>query len=86
MHQERNEIKWLSNWCLNSLNFSKIKGPIFPSRRTCYLEGIFGRDRPMKRCIAINSRDEASVDRIVAIKSKSFDRRSRAEVSSRVLI
>ena len=29
----------------------------------------------MKRRIAINGRDEASVDRIVVIKSESFDRR-----------
>ena len=65
----------LANWCLDNSNFSKIQGRVFPSQRTRYLMGRFGRDHPMKNYIAINDRDEASVDQIITIKSKSFDRR-----------
>ena len=77
---------WHLNWYLDSSNFWKIQGRVFWSRRTRYLKGRFGRDRPMKNCIATNGRDEASVDQIIAIKSESFDRRWRAEVSPSVLI
>ena len=86
MHQECNELEWYSNWCLDSSNFLKIQGRVLPSRRTVYLKGEIGHDRPMKRRIAINGRDEASVDRIIAIKSDPSDQRSRVEVSPRVLI
>ena len=62
--------------CLDSSNLSKIQGRIFPSRRTSYLKEKFGRDRLMKRRIMIDDAfDEASVDRIIVIKSRLFDRR-----------
>ena len=47
--------------------------------------GEIGRDRLMKRCIAINGRDEASFDQNSAIKSHPSDQRLRAEVSPRVV-
>ena len=69
------------NWCLNSLNFSKFQGQIFPSRRTSYLKEKIGPNRSMKRHLVIDDRDHASVDQNGAIKSHPFNQRSRAEVS-----
>ena len=37
----------------------------------------------MKRCLAINGRDHASVDQNGAIKSHPFDQRWKAEMSPR---
>ena len=54
--------------------------------KNSYLKDGFGRDRLMKRRIAIDGRDEAFVDRIVAIKSDPSDQRSRVEVSPCALI
>ena len=48
-------------------------------------KGEIGRNRSMKRHIAINGRDEASFDRNNAIKLHPFDQRSRAEVRTRVV-
>ena len=57
--------------CLESSNFSKIQGQSFPSRRTMHLYEKFGRDRSMKRRIAINGYDETSVDRVHRSRVKS---------------
>ena len=77
------KLNWHSNWCLDSSNFLKIQERVLPSQRTCYLKEKYGRDRSMKRHLAIDSRDHASVDKNGAIKSHPFDQRSRAEVSPR---
>ena len=73
MHQECNEIKWHSNWVSGQFKFLKNSRAKLPFAKNKLFKWQFGRDRSMKRRIAINGRDEASVDRIVTIKSESFD-------------
>ena len=36
------KLNWHSNWCLDSLNFSKIQGRLFSSWRTVFKEVILG--------------------------------------------
>ena len=73
MHQECNELEWHSNWCLDSSNFLKIQGQFFSSRRTSFKEVKIGRDRLMKRCLAIDGHDHVLIGRIVVIKSNPSD-------------
>ena len=63
----------------------KIHGRVFPSGRTRYLKGKFGRDHPMKRHIVINGRDEALFDQNGAIILHSSDQRSKVEMSPRIV-
>ena len=60
------------------LENSKAKLPFAKNK---LFKGEIGRNRPMKRRIAINDRDEASFDRNGVIKSHPSDQRSRNEVS-----
>ena len=73
MSQEPEKSNGSRNRCLYTSNFSKFQGLPLPSRRTRIQRSNFGRDHPMKRCIAINDHDEAFVDRIVAINSDPSD-------------
>ena len=77
------EIKWHMKWVSGQFKFLKISRVILPSRRTVFKEEIFGRNRPMKRRLAIDDRDHASVDQNGAIKSHPFDQRWKAEMNPR---
>ena len=68
MHQEHKEIELALE--LVSRQFEFLEDSRAPSSiaKNSYLKGGFGRDRPMKRRLLINSRDEVSIDRIIAVK------------------
>ena len=61
MSQEHSESNGTRNGGLNKRNFTKIHGPLFPSRRTSFKEIGFGRSRWMKRMITIEGHDHAFV-------------------------
>ena len=72
MSQEHSESNDMRNGALNKMNFTKIHGRLFPSRRISFKETGFGRSRWMKRMIAIDGRDHASVGE----STSPFDDRS----------
>ena len=47
--------------------FLEISRPRSVVAKNSYLKSGFGRDRPMKRRLLINGRDEVSIDRIIAV-------------------
>ena len=47
--------------------FLEISRAVLLSRRTVFKELIFGRDRPMKRRLAIDSQDESSFGESIAL-------------------
>ena len=85
MSQEHEEIKCHSNWVSGQFEFLKNSRAKLSVPKNSVFKGEIGRNRPMKRHIAINGRDEASFDRNGEIKSHPFDQRSRSEVSPRVV-
>ena len=68
--------------CLDNLNFLKIQGRNFHSRRIVYLKGKIGRKRLMKECIAINSHN--LFDQNGAIKLHLYDQRWSTEMNPRL--
>ena len=56
-----------------------------PFAKNIAFVGEIGCDRPMKRHIAINGRDDASFDQSSAIKLHPSDQQFRAEVSPRAV-
>ena len=67
--------------CLDSLNFLKIQGRVFLSRRTAFKEVKIGRSRPMKGRHLIHCCDEALIDRNGVIISHPSDKRRMVEMS-----
>ena len=75
MSQEHEEIKLALELVSGQFEFLKSSRAKLPFAKYKLIKGEIRRNRPMQGCIAINCRDEASFDRIIAIKSGAFDRR-----------
>ena len=73
MSQENEEIKWHSNWVSGQFKFLKNSRAKLPFMKNKLFKDEIGRNRPMKRRIVINGRDEALFDRNGAIKLHPFD-------------
>ena len=73
MSQEQEEINWNLKLVSGQFKFLKTSRAVLPSRRTLYLKGRFGHDRPMKTCLTIDGRDHASFDQNGAIISHPSD-------------
>ena len=85
MSQEHEEIKLALELVSKQFEFLKnSRASLFVAKNQLFKDEI-GRNRLMKRRIAINSQDEASFDQNGAIKSHLSDQQSRVEVSPRVL-